>query len=293
MNSQEAWQKQSELMAVYKNENPELVECKKRRSEDEIFNEIGIWNMPPNRPDGYIRRFYEDFLVEERTQDDEVVKLDKIAAGLQNEKSEGSNILYANLIKIGLTTNIAIERLTQAFGLKANIGFAGLKDEFAITGQQVSFPRMPLPFAEIEKTKINAIILTNWHYRPKSLRPGYLDGNDFTIVVRTKEKKREEELIARLSTLEKYGFLNYYQSQRFGGVRLESHKIGKLVLQGNYELAVRYLLFKTNEYEMPIIAKLKKQGEKSYPDYTAVIGIFEKMPYSLFNELNVLEYIAR
>ena len=291
MNSQEAWLQEQENITKLEKEQPELIECKKKRAESDIFQEIGIWNMPANRPEGYLRRFYSDFIVEEKTQENTVIRVNEIIKGLKNEKTAEANLLTANLIKIGITTNIAVERLIKAFGLKGNIGYAGLKDEEAITGQQITFPKIKMPFEEIENTKILNILLTNFYYGSKSLRPGYLEGNEFTIAVRTKEKINEQRLLVKLETLEKFGFLNYFQSQRFGGIRLDSHQIGKLIMQGRYELAVRYLLFKTNEYEMSLIAQLKKQAEKLYPEYSEIIKIFEKLPYSFFQELTVLKYL--
>ena len=64
-----------------------------------------------------------------------------------------------------------------------------------------------------------------------------------------KEKVDLNILSSRLKTIESYGILNYYQSQRFGGIRLDSHKIGKMILQGNYEMAAKFLLFNTNDFE--------------------------------------------
>lgn len=292
MNSQEAWLKQEANLAELKKEQPELLICKKRRTESDIFKEIGIWNMPANRSHGYLRRFFSDFIVEEKTQENNTIRVNEIKKGLQNEKTAEANLLTANLIKIGITTNIAVERLVKSFKLKGNIGYAGLKDEEAITGQQITFPKIKIPFSEIENTKILNILLTNFHYSAKSLRPGYLEGNEFTIAIRAENKIDERLLSAKLQTLEKFGFLNYFQSQRFGGIRLDSHQIGKLIMQGRYELTVRYLLFKTNEYEMPLIAKLKKQGEKLYPDYKGVIKLFEQLPYSFFQELRILDYLV-
>lgn len=291
MNSQEAWLKQAEIIKKIKQERPDLVQCLKRIAEVDVFKEIGIWNMPSNRPPGYLRRFCSDFIVEEKTQDGKFIRVNEINRGLTNEKNAANNLLAANLIKIGITTNMAVERLAKVFNLKGQLGYAGLKDEEAITAQQVTFPKIKMPLEEIQRIKILNILLTNFHYSSKSLRPGYLNGNNFIITVRTEEKIAEKKLAANLRTIEKYGFLNYFQSQRFGGVRLDSHKIGKLIMQGRYELAVKYLLFKTNEYEMPLIADLKNQGEKIYPDYKSIIEIFNKLPYSFFQELKVLYYL--
>lgn len=290
MNSQEAWQKQEKIIKDLKANNPKLIESKKIREEADIFKEIGIWNMPQNRQKGFIRFYFDDFLVEEKTQDNQIIKINEINKKIP-PKNESLKSLYAHMIKVGITTTTALDRVSKALELKSKIGFAGLKDEEAVTAQLIALHRTKYSPEEIQKIKIPNVLLTGFYYGEKTLRPGYLDGNIFTITVRTQDKVNEGELAVRLNNIEKYGMLNYYQSQRFGGIRLDSHKIGKLICQGKYELAVKYLLFHTNEYEMPLIARLKKEGEKVYPDFSQMIKIFEKLPYSFLQELKVAYFL--
>ncbi len=291
MNSQEAWEKQEKIIEYYKENNPELIECKKVREESDIFQEIGIWNIPQNRQKGFIRLLFQDFIVEEKTQNNKIVRINEISNEILKRKEGDQKSLYAHMIKVGLTTTTALERISKLFELKSNIGYAGLKDEEAITAQLIALHKIRRTPEEIQNAKIPNVLLTNFYYGESTLRPGYLDGNVFTITVRTQNKVDENELAVRLRNIGQYGILNYYQSQRFGGVRLDSHKIGKLICQGKYELAIRFLLFHTNKYEMPIIAKLKKEGEKVYPDYNKLIEIFEKFPYSFYQELRVINYL--
>ncbi len=291
MNTQEAWQKQKEIIEDYKKHDLSLIEPKKARTEAEIFKEIGITNMPTNRQKGYLRLHYQDFLVEELTQDKKIIRVNEIANEIKKDRSEKEKTLYAHLIKIGIHTNTAIDRLNESLNFSGKIGYAGLKDEEAISAQLVAFPKIKLTIEEIKKIKIANILLADFYYGKGNLRPGYLAGNYFIITIRTEKRVDEVELKLKLANLEKFGFLNFFQSQRFGGVRLISHKIGKLIFQGNYELAVKYLLFKTNEYEMPLIAKLKKQAEKIYPDYDAIVKLFEKLPFSFLYEIRVTEYL--
>ena len=242
-----------------------------------------------------MRYYNSDFIVEERAQNNKIIFVNDLTEN-NNQKPGGSSdpvSMFAHLIKIGITTNIAVERVKAALKIKKNIGYAGLKDEFALTAQAISFPKTKLTVEEIKKIKIPNIHLTNFSWQSGFLRPGYLDGNHFTITIRTKDKVNEAELATKLETISKYGFLNYFQSQRFGGVRLDSHKIGKLIMQGKYELAIRFLLFRTNEYEMPLIASIKKQGEKFYPNLEKVVELFNQLPYSLFYELKVLNYLNK
>ncbi len=291
MTTQQAWEKQKELMKDYKDSCPELVISTKARSEAEFFSEIGIKNMPTNRLKGYLRLHYSDFLVEEKTQDNRIIRLDELNASAGITRNAKEKTLYAHLIKIGLTTNAAVDRLNEFLNYTGKIGYAGLKDDQAITAQLLAFPKINQTAEEISRVKIPNLILTKFRWGKGVIKPGYLAGNVFTITVRTEARADQTELELKLKNIEKFGFLNYFQSQRFGGQRLISHKIGKLILQGNYELAVKYLLFKTNKYEMPLIAKLKKEAEKIYPDFKKMETIFANLPYSFLYETRVVNHL--
>ncbi|MDD4332766.1 MAG: tRNA pseudouridine(13) synthase TruD [Patescibacteria group bacterium] len=290
MDSQEAWKKQRKIIKDLEKNNPELLEPKNRRKEADVFKEIGIWNIPQNKPKGYLRYFFEDFIVEEKTEKGEVIPIN-IFSQANREREKNEKTLYANMVKIGITTTDAIERLKQTLNFNGRIGYAGLKDEYALTAQLIAFRDQPIAIEDVAEKNILNLKLSDLHYGKDFLRPGDLEGNLFTITVRTEDKIDESLLAAKIDNIEKYGILNYYQSQRFGSVRLDSHKIGKLIMQGKYELAIRYILFKTNEYEMPLIAELKKEAEKIYPNFLEIAKIFERLPYSFLNELKIVEYL--
>ncbi|MFA4833430.1 MAG: tRNA pseudouridine(13) synthase TruD [Patescibacteria group bacterium] len=292
MNTQEAWGKQQEIIEYYKKNDPGILERKKGWLEDKIFSEIGIENMPDNRPAGYLRLFLQDFIVEEKIKD-KIIRINELnSINSKQTVTEKEKTLYAHLVKIGIPTNVAVERISESLNYeKKKIGFAGLKDADAITAQLIAMPRIKMSVNEIEKIKIQNVLLTNFHYAPGSLNPGDLDRNVFTITIRAKEKIDEQNFSIKLKNIEKYGILNYFQSQRFGGLRLISHKLGKLILQGNYESAVKYFLLKSNEYDIPLVAELRKSAEEKYPGWGKMMEIYEKFPYSFFNELKALEYL--
>ena len=222
MNLQTAWQKQEETVKRLKKERPELIISQKQRREEDVFNEVGILNMPQNRPLAYLRLFFEDFIVEEITADNKIVRVNEIGNN-NHERGEKEKTLYAHLIKMGLTTNAAVEKVAQELEFSGAIGYAGLKDDKAITAQLIAMRKGRLSIEEIEKKEMQNIILTNFYFGKDNIRPGYLKGNLFTITARTKDEVNEGELAIKLENIGKYGILNYYQSQRFGGVRLDSH----------------------------------------------------------------------
>lgn len=294
MNSHEAWEKQKNILEYYKKNNPSLIIRKEKTSEEEMFNEIGIYNIPKNKLKGYFRLYPQDFIVEEITADGVVIKINQFNNNYEAIQSEGNQTLYANLIKIGIPTNTAINRISKELDIKLNkIGYSGLKDADAITSQLISFPGINIPIEEIKNKTIPNIYLTDFYFSKGSLNPGDLQSNIFTITIRTNKSFNKEEFAAKIETIRKYGVLNYFQSQRFGGLRLLSHKLGKLLMQGNYELALKFFLFKTNKDDIPLVVNLRKEAEKLFSDWLKMKEVYEKFPYTFFNELRVVNYLIK
>jgi tRNA pseudouridine13 synthase len=84
------------------------------------------------------------------------------------------------------------------------------------------------------------------HRIPKSIVPGALKGNRFTIIVREvalsfKEvQRRVQQIQQEIGQAE--GVLNFFGPQRFGIMRPNTHLVGKQIVQGNFQEAVRILL---------------------------------------------------
>jgi len=291
MKSEAAWKQQAETIERYRKEQPEMLVNAVKKTEAEIFSEIGIYNLPANRTQAYVRLFPTDFIVEEKIVNGGVIKVNSMTPAITSRK-ERDNTLYANLVKIGIPTNVAIERLAETYDFDINkIGYAGLKDADALTAQLVTFSGGKMTIEEIESKKAANLILTNLHYGTHSLAPGDLIGNVFTITLRTKEPLDEALFKTKVELIAKFGVLNYFQSQRFGGLRLLSHKLGRLILQGEYGKAIRYYLFTTSENDIPLVLKIRREAEQFFPDWQKVENIFSELPYTFANELKVARYL--
>jgi len=293
MTSQAAFQKQEKVIEYYKKNNPELLERKRTRAETEILEEIGIWNTPKNKPLGYIKLFSQDFIVEEKNQG-KILRVNS-AYNFDSQKTDENkkNTLYAKMVKMNISTHDAIERVGEYLNFDVEkIGYAGLKDEKAITAQLISFRDSTLSIDKIKEIKIPNIFLTDFYYDTGFLNPGRLDGNVFKIIIRTQEKLDEKEFENKIEKIKKYGCLNYFYSQRFGlQERIINHKLGKLILLGNYELAIRYFLFKTSKDDIPLVSTIRKEAETAYPNWFKAEQIFEKLPYTFFYELKLIRYL--
>lgn len=142
----------------------------------------------------------EDFLV------------DEVPAYAASGKGEHQ---YVQVQKRLLTTPELVRRLAKAVGMnERDVGYAGLKDKYAVTTQWLSLatkapisPELPLG----EGVKILAVTRHD-----NKLRTGHLLGNRFTITltgVHEQAFERAEQIAARLRS---QGLPNYFGAQRFG-----------------------------------------------------------------------------
>nr|WP_155448490.1 tRNA pseudouridine(13) synthase TruD [Allochromatium palmeri] len=120
--------------------------------------------------------------------------------------------------KTGANTEWVARRLAAIAGLPVStVGYAGLKDRWAITEQWFSMPR---PHAEESEPDWSALVeqgieVLAVHAHRRKLRRGALAGNRFRIQVRDCQLA-EADLESRLERIRRHGVPNYFGEQRFG-----------------------------------------------------------------------------
>lgn len=297
--SYEFWIKEKETLVECRKENPELFVVPDF-PEKEMLQRIGIRYSFPFRPLGYIRFYPEDFVVEEVSRNGE------FSAVKINDKEISPPLhfhLGCSLLKIGVSTFDAITLLVNKLQIKTGrITYAGLKDHDALTSQKIVLQDLnPKIFEEIKKifSSINKkeniqsplpIFLTNFCIEEKKLLLGDLQGNQFTIFVRTKEMVDKDKFSREIEKIKKSGFLNFYHFQRFGTPRCLNHMIGKLILQGKYEEAVFNFLASSGPQEIPLIKEARQRASNFFGDWEKMKEILEEFPFTFRNEIMFVSY---
>ncbi|MFW9830714.1 MAG: tRNA pseudouridine(13) synthase TruD [Candidatus Thorarchaeota archaeon] len=191
---------------------------------------------------GRLRQSPEDFIVQEIGLDGSIAPLTPTE---QTYTDQPGKFLAFFLVKRNLDTIQAIRVLSKTVGVSyKRFSYAGMKDRRAITSQRVSFyrgTRQDLIGREIPK-----IQLLHPHRVAKPTVPGALQGNRFTITVREVNlpKKEVQHRLTSIRNDHKAvgGFLNYYGPQRFGIMQPTTHLVGRELIRGNFEEAVKILL---------------------------------------------------
>ncbi|MBK7613711.1 MAG: tRNA pseudouridine(13) synthase TruD [Burkholderiales bacterium] len=151
-----------------------------------------------------LKRLNEDFIVTELP--------------LQLPSGEGEHI-WLDIEKNGANTAFVAQHLAEAASVNEwDVGYAGLKDRYAITRQWFS---IYLPSGKTGETP-DLTQLAHPEFKVlhqsrhvKKLRPGDLQGNRFRIVLREVAGDRDA-IEANLKAVASHGVPNYFGAQRFG-----------------------------------------------------------------------------
>ena len=148
-----------------------------------------------------LKRLNEDFVVTELP--------------LQLPGGEGEH-LWLDVQKNGANTAFVAQQLAEAAGVQArDVGYAGLKDRYAITRQwfSIHLPKGETP--DLTQHRHPEFTVLSQRRHVKKLRPGDLRGNRFRIVLRDVTGERNA-IEANLEAVASRGVPNYFGAQRFG-----------------------------------------------------------------------------
>jgi tRNA pseudouridine13 synthase len=131
---------------------------------------------------------------------------------------EGAH-LYVQIEKRLWTTAKLVKALSEVSGVRdRDIGYAGLKDRYAVTTQWFSFPDVSIEAAKawVLPEGVRALSFTRHNNK---LRTGHLAGNRFRIRLVGVEHDEPSVVDALVAAIRQRGLPNYYGRQRFGKQR--------------------------------------------------------------------------
>jgi tRNA pseudouridine13 synthase len=185
---------------------------------------------------GILRYRPEDFIVNELSKEFPI--------------SQNGRFLLVKITAKNWETNDLIRKLAKTLHISnKRISFAGTKDKRAITSQIISFYKVNTD--QINQISIQDVECDVLQHTNKHLSIGDLIGNSFKIVIRDVSSKIQEkniqEIIKPLQSIG--GFPNFFGVQRFGGIRPITHKVGKAMVEADFEKAVMIYLCETSMFE--------------------------------------------
>lgn len=221
-----------------------------------------------------IKREPEDFVVEEITPEKKILKTDGKYSF--DEKTEGDQLICV-LWKRRWDMHLAIRQIAERLHIsKKCIGFAGTKDKRAVSTQRISIYKIKPNVSEL---KIRDIQIFPLCYSNKRVELGDLWGNRFTVKVYTKKKINKKKLKK---------IPNFFGVQRFGDSRPITHLVGKEILKGDFEEAVKMYLAKVFPKEGNEAKEARKKLGKDW-NYGAALHYF---PMSLGFERTMIAHLS-
>ena len=134
---------------------------------------------------------------------------------LQSPCGEGEH-LWLDVEKDGANTAFVAQQLAEAAGVPVrDVGYAGLKDRYAVTRQwfSIHLPKGETP--DLTRLAHPEFRVLGQSRHVRKLRPGDLQGNRFRIVLRDVTGDRDA-IEANLGAVASRGVPNYFGAQRFG-----------------------------------------------------------------------------
>ncbi|MBI4170152.1 MAG: tRNA pseudouridine(13) synthase TruD [Candidatus Aenigmarchaeota archaeon] len=169
------------------------------------------------------------------------------------EKISGPFVVL-KLTKRGMTTEEAIKKVASIYGIKKDIGFAGLKDKFAVTEQYITIKNFSgnnfcNKNMSVEKVRVSS----------HPIGAGDLEGNRFEITLH--DCTHIKNLDALLISLKTEGMPNYFGEQRFGS-HGDNHVIGRYLVKRMYTDALQ--IINRHERKVDNIKKIEKRRLKFF-----------------------------
>lgn len=226
--------------------------------------------------DGRLKKYPEDFQVEE------IIDLGTLKEGDYSIAKIWARNWETNRLIIELAKRLNIDR--------RDISFSGTKDKRAVTTQYMSFKTDPDSLKEVE---INNVEIRDINRSHKSLHLGAHKSNRFGITIRDISIDSEDvvERVEQTAEIIKKegGFPNWFGIQRFGSIRPITHIVGKHIITGKFEKAVRTYLTEPDERESQRNYEARKFLQDTW-DYEEALERYSK---ALNFERDILRSLIR
>ena len=147
----------------------------------------------------------------------------------------------------------------------AKIGYGGRKDRHAVTYQYISVPRQyDLSF------HMSNINLTFEGFADDYMSSTTLKGNHFELTIRKIPMEQKSYIEKRLDEIDRYGFPNYFDDQRFGSVINPEEFLAERIIKKHYKGALK--LYFTNIYsgDRREEKKRKRAIQEQWGDWQAI-----------------------
>jgi len=165
-----------------------------------------------------------------------------------------------------VSTLQALERLSKEFAVRRrNLSVCGLKDKQGRTEQLVGVLGGALGPTDVVQAGDLRLKLIGRAAEP--LSSDNITANRFEVTVRDLSREEADRVPESVSEVERVGVVNYFDSQRFGFLKHGQGLIGKDLLKGNFENALKRFMAMPSDLDRSDDAKVKKFWSEHWGDW--------------------------
>ena len=221
---------------------------------------------------GTLRTAPEDFIVDE--------------IPLAGKGGTTGPYLICRLTKTNWELQHAVKEIARRLNIShRRIGWAGTKDRNARTTQLISLYKVTPE--EIAGFYLKDIILEPVGQSNEQLSLGDLEGNRFDICIRDAGPEDLAGRVAAVCETVSQALPNYFGLQRFGVIRPLTHRIGELILHGDYEQAVVTYVGQAFPHEIDEVRRVRTV----FMDTRDPAVALRELPVQMSFERSMLSYL--
>lgn len=211
---------------------------------------------------GRIKVLPEDFIVKEK------ISLNVLESS-KEQNIEDKYYLY-ELKKINWNTMDILIRIAKENQIPLReIQYGGKKDRYAETYQYITSKKLlNLPDKYKEKVELKLLGITD-----KPMGANRIVENEFTITIRSVQEKELEKFHTNFEFIKNYGFINYYDDQRFSSFSSDKGIPAFYLLVKDYESFIKYYLTGKFNTESKDAKDRKYEIEKQWGDWEKCLNI--------------------
>ena len=233
-----------------------------------------------------IRRTPEDFRVEEITTS-------AFQASLVPEQDVSHPFAVYTLEKTSLATPDAIGFIARDLKVpRTAVSAAGLKDRHAVTTQTVTVDTAALRGRPPRFLSDDLWRMSGVGFAQRAAESSIIAANRFTLVVRGLDKRAADEMVRRSVVLaDERGdllFVNYFGDQRFGSNRHGQGWVGRALIEGDFETALKLAIGTPARKDSGPTRALTRALANHWGDWNTALENFGRMP-----ERGSIETLAR
>ncbi|WP_297209408.1 MULTISPECIES: tRNA pseudouridine(13) synthase TruD [Thermodesulfovibrio] len=185
------------------------------------------------------------------------------------------------LKKQGWNTVDLLKKISRQFFIPpSRISYGGKKDRHALTEQLITIEKPPKGFHIKEKNYSLKLI----GFSKEPMQPRHIEGNHFTITIRSISTEGEQYLQEPLKKIERDGLINYFDDQRFGSFDSKQGFIGEKIIKEHYNGAVKIYLTHIHPEDKKEAKERKKKLFENWGNWEQCLNLakteFEKFSFA-------------